>query len=272
MAVFFTDAQVKKVSLGNGRFLIGSPLVDIGPIKGNAMIDITRRIAQFMAGVPQIVLKQIAVEESCFFKATGASLDLNRVQEILGFGKFTSVSAGNIAISKQVITFDDPDVNGDVRGVLLGNDNVLMSPAELVQDSTDSITYVNGVDYTFDYTNGMITRIASGAIGQIQTVHVSYTYAAQNSEVYQFGGQNGVNFLPARFIHTRPDPISLGLFPRIVCDIYRATTNGKLGLEFKETEYNLWDFQFNMLADLTRQQGNLYFSLRRELAAGDDSQ
>src|SRR5260370_5626051 len=95
----FTNLQIQKVSLGNGTLLIGTPLTDVGPIKGNAVLDVTRRIAEFRAGVPQILYKQIATEEDAFFKATLASFDLLRVQQMLGVGQFTSVAAGNIPVS-----------------------------------------------------------------------------------------------------------------------------------------------------------------------------
>jgi len=268
MSIRYTDPQIQRVSLGNGRFLLGSPLSDFGPIKGNAMIDITRKVLMFKAGIPQLDYKHIVTDEDVFFKATMASLDLFMVQSVLGIGNFTKVTAGVIPVSNQMIQFDDFDLYGgpvnETRGVLLGNDNVLSSPAPVVQNQSGSVTYVLGTDYTFDFANGMVTRIFSGAIGPTDIVRVSYSYTAlANAELYTFGGLNGVDFQPARFIHTRPDN------KRIVADIYRASTNGKLDLEFRETEWNLFDFQFHCLADLTRTDGNLYFQLRREKSANE---
>jgi len=272
MGTRFTDVSIQKVSLGNGFFAIGTPLQDVGPIKGNAMLDITRKVAEFEAGIPQILYKMVATHESVFFKATFAALDLNLVQRVLGIGQFTSVAAGNTPVTAQA-TFNDPDQNCNPRGVLLvlstgasGSDiirDILVSPAPVVTLHTAPFTlFVQGTDYTLDFVAGMITRVAGGAISPTDTVDVAVTYAAQAAEFYTFGGLNGVDYQPARFTHFRPDRA------RIIVDIYRASTAGKLNLEFRETEWNVFDFQFNCIADLTRSDGNLYFAIRRETAQG----
>jgi len=47
--------------------------------------------------------------------------------------------------------------------------------SETVKDETEVTTYVRDTDYTMDYANGVITRIATGDIGATDTLKVSYT-------------------------------------------------------------------------------------------------
>ena len=47
----------------------------------------------------------------------------------------------------------------------------------VVMDSGEVTTYTEGVDYTADADLGIITRIDTGAIAALETVHVGYTYA-----------------------------------------------------------------------------------------------
>lgn len=51
--------------------------------------------------------------------------------------------------------------------------------AVVVQDVTDTTTYVEGTDYTLDAKLGLITIIAGGSITATDVLHVDYTYAAE---------------------------------------------------------------------------------------------
>ena len=104
----------------------------------------------------------------------------------------------------------------------------------------------------------MITRLTAGAIPATATVNVQFTYTAKAAELYQFGGEIAVAYNPGKFIHPRDDG-SL-----TVIDMYRMSTNGKLMMDFKEVEWDLFDVQFNLIADLGRALGDLYFQIRRE--------
>ncbi len=269
MPTLFSNAQIQKVLLGNGTLLMGTPLADVGPIKGNLSVDATRKVAMFKAGVPQILYKQIATDEDVFCKATLASLDLARVQQILGIGQFTSVAAGNTAVTATV-GFNDPDLNANNVGVMLGFPNILASPAPVVRDAVTNALYASPGDYSIDLVDGMITRAVGSTIPASGAVNVIITYAAAAAEVYQFGGLPGVNYVPGQFIHTRVDG------KRVIFDMYRMSTAGKWLMEFREVEWNLFDAQWNLIADLPlilpgtpgspfgRQPGNLYFQIRRE--------
>jgi len=49
-----------------------------------------------------------------------------------------------------------------------------------VSDDGDTITYVEGVDFTLDLTNGMITALSTGSILADDILHVTYDNAAYN--------------------------------------------------------------------------------------------
>ena len=48
----------------------------------------------------------------------------------------------------------------------------------VVKDATDATTYVLDTDYKLDTTSGMIKALSTGSIGDGDTLHVSYSYAA----------------------------------------------------------------------------------------------
>ena len=140
MAAFsFTNAQITQVTAGNGELEMGTPLTNVGPIKGNATLDITRKILQFKAGIPQVLYKQLVTDEDCFFKGTIVSWNLTRVQQALGIGVFTPITAGSTPATA-VITFNDPDPNGNVVGELLGAYNILTSPSVVVSLAVSPFT------------------------------------------------------------------------------------------------------------------------------------
>jgi hypothetical protein len=265
----FTQDQVKRVLLGNGDFRLGSPLIHAGPIKGNAIIDITRTIQRFKAGLPLLTVKQLATDEELFFKGTYASFDLNIMQEALGMGTFASVAAGNTPVTAGV-TFNDPDIAtmaGSTTGapgglgfvgVMLGYQDIQASPAPVVQDAVTLVNYPASA-YTIDSTYGMITRTTGSSIPALAAVNVFLTYAAQAAESYAFGGLVGVGYVPGQFIHTRADG------KRVILHMWRLSTNGRFMFEFRETEYNLFDVQFNLLADVARPVGSQYFKIIREI-------
>ena len=254
----FTNEQVKQVSLGNGDFRIGTPLEHVGPIKGNFSLDIARTIAMFKAGVPQILYKQLATDEEVFVKMTLASFNLGRVQNVLGIGTFSSVSGGSTPVTATGLTFNDVDATSTLIGLQLGFVDIAASPAPVVRPLGGGVPYTVTTDYIIDIVFGQIRRVSGSTIPATGSVQVEFTYTAVAAEAYFFGGLSAVTYQPAQFIHTRSDS------KRIIADIWRASTNGRLLLEFREVEWNLYDVQFNAIADLGRPEGQLYFKITRE--------
>jgi hypothetical protein len=162
-------------------------------------------------------------------------------------------------------TFNDPDLNAANIGIMLGYPNIAASPAPTVTGPAGSPVYATPGDYLLDSVHGMIYRSSGSTIPVNGTVVISLTYAAKNADVYQFGGLAGVNYAPAQFIHTRQDGFN------VYADFYRCSAAGKWMMEFREVEWNLFDAQWELLADLGKTPGNYYFQVRREHAlAGFD--
>lgn len=87
-----------------------------------------------------------------------------------------------ISKTKTLVTDEAVTFTGAGSTVSLANANLFgttdpQNPEVVVQDNTDTITYDEGVDYVIDYTNGTITHIVGGAIGNTATVHVDYSWA-----------------------------------------------------------------------------------------------
>jgi len=57
----------------------------------------------------------------------------------------------------------------------------------VVKDATDTTTYVVNDDYTIDATLGLITITATGDISEDDTLHVSYSYAAESGYQVDIG-------------------------------------------------------------------------------------
>jgi len=65
----------------------------------------------------------------------------------------------------------------------LSKGNVL-STAFIKVTSTTGTVYTQGVDYTVSTTNGVVTRLAGGAIAALASVVIWYSYTLQNAEIY----------------------------------------------------------------------------------------
>jgi len=73
------------------------------------------------------------------------------------------------------------DANNQVS---LSKGNILSTAFVKVTNSAGTTVYTQGVDYTASTTNGVITRLAGGAIAASASVVVWFRYVMQNAEVY----------------------------------------------------------------------------------------
>lgn len=99
-------------------------------------------------------------------------------------------ASGTLSIARTNATdyVDDETLTGDGTGAatvnsLTGGVIYTTTPTVLVQDSADTVTYVEGTDYTIDVTLsdekiGRIKFLAGGTVVEDETVHVTYAYAA----------------------------------------------------------------------------------------------
>jgi hypothetical protein len=68
--------------------------------------------------------------------------------------------------------------------ITLKKGNVLSTGNIKVTNAAGTTVYTQGVDYTVTLANGVVTRLAGGAIAALATVVVWYSYTLQNAQVY----------------------------------------------------------------------------------------
>jgi hypothetical protein len=66
----------------------------------------------------------------------------------------------------------------------LSKGNVLGTTFIKVTNAAGTTIYTQGVDYTVSTTNGVVTRLAAGAIPALGAVIINYTYTLQQTQVY----------------------------------------------------------------------------------------
>jgi hypothetical protein len=95
-------------------------------------------------------------------------------------------SAGGISAENVTAILD--------RWVPLANKRINTTlPADAVQDSTDTTTYVEGTDYEMNYELGMIRALSTGSIGDGDVLHVDYDKAAATGKQISAGTQSQID-------------------------------------------------------------------------------
>lgn len=82
--------------------------------------------------------------------------------------------------------------------ILLSRGNVRRAAAVRVTNAAGTVAYTQGVDYTVALANGVVTRLAGGAILALATVVISYEYAvASGQETWDYAStqwSGGTNY------------------------------------------------------------------------------
>jgi hypothetical protein len=105
------------------------------------------------------------------------------------------------------------------RWVSLANKRINATlPADAVQDSTDTTTYVEGTDYEMNYELGMIRALSTGSIGDGDVLHIDYDKAAATGKKISAGTQSqidcrilidGINKATGEKVHTEVFEVAL---------------------------------------------------------------
>lgn len=82
--------------------------------------------------------------------------------------------------------------------------------------------------------------------------------AVQTGVLMKFGGVATHAFIGLRFTHVKANG------NRHIFEAYKASPSGALTLPFKETDWNLYEVNFRLLADTTKVAGEQYFQLAFE--------
>ncbi len=98
MAFNVPTGDTKKLSFGPGTIFLGvvgaTPSIDVGFVKGDAELNVTRTLLEVFAGSPQSIVQQYAIKEEVSIKFTGIEWNLDNIAYALGAG-VTSVSGGS---------------------------------------------------------------------------------------------------------------------------------------------------------------------------------
>jgi uncharacterized protein len=113
----------------------------------------------------------------------------------MGVGNITVLPAATAPISGEVHTF-----SGSPGSIQLAHGNIVASSVTVTSDPAGT-TYVQGTDYTVNPVTGLISRLASGAVGATEEVLAGYSYysgaAFEEDRDYTADLINGVITLPA---------------------------------------------------------------------------
>jgi hypothetical protein len=168
---------------------------DVGAIKAELSITITREVLAFESGRPLITILQEVIREKVVVKATLAEVAVATIKMALGQGVTTS-----------------------------------------------------GVIPTF------LDNTSTALSGTLQTGLT----ALVSGNLLQFGGIPTHAYIGLRFTHVKANG------NRHVFEGYKASPTGTLMLPFKETDWNQYEVEFNLLADTTKTAGQQYFQLFME--------
>jgi len=247
----------RKLSVGGLTSLAGV----MGALKGDAVATLTREVHPFEMGTPQQVYVQQVIREGASFKCSLAELNATDISKQLGGGTISTDAGG-----QTLYTQENTTLTGTTAAYL---DAIPLqaptAPANPVVTSNDAtpVTYVEGVDYTINYTTGTIVRIGAGSIPSGSAVDIAFYYTALGSETLLSGGSSDVTTYFVRFVHPFKDGRVLAL------DFFKANPSGTTALNFPEVDWSQRDVEFVALADTARAAGSNMISLYREKPADE---
>lgn len=190
------------IALGIGNLELGtyvndvfSAYEDMGALKSEVNMEITREVLDFESGRPLITIIQEVIREKVTVTATLAEVAVATIKMALGQGNITS-----------------------------------------------------GVIPTF---LGSSSQALSGTLAEGLTDVVS-------GNLLKFGGTPTHAYVGLRFTHRKSND------KRQIFEAYKASPVGNLTLPFRESDWNIYQVQFRLLADTTKSAGEQYFQFFQE--------
>lgn len=104
-------------------------------------------------------------------------------------GNVTAINTAGATVTDENVVLASADLG---EWVLLANRN-LNAASVVVQDVTDTTTYVEDTDYEINYRLGLIRAIVGGAISA-ETLHVDYVHAPITGSLIQGGLNSTLDF------------------------------------------------------------------------------
>lgn len=225
----------RDIRMGIGKLYINNE--NVGQLKGDVVLTPQQDFKEFLAGVPQQVVKTEKFKESATLKASYAELNYKNVARAMGTTNidttFTAVTAeSHVLTGTTAITVDKNRYIKDV----------------VVKQGTD--TALLNTDYTFDLATGKIARkTGSTVIEDGDTVTIDYKYLSK--AVIKFGGSASIPEMPVKFVYESPDGDE-----RITTEFYLGQIKGGQPITFKEEDYTTNDIEITATTDSSREAGD----------------
>lgn len=193
-ALAFTLDEINKENLA---LLTLADIAEVVQATGVAVAEVaTARLDKRI----DLAFRAISVKTLAYDAGTDIFVEGEVVSGATGEGVVLAVTgdatSGTLTIALTTAGFvDDESITGDGSGSATVNSATgevdgVGTPTALVQDSTDSTTYVAGTDYTIDTSLkddkiGRIKVLSGGSITEGDELHITYGYAAQTYNVIQ---------------------------------------------------------------------------------------
>lgn len=103
--------------------------------------------------------------------------------------------------------------------------------------------------------SGSIPVFLDGTSNALRGTLQAGTTAVTSGTIMKFGGVPTHAYIGLRFTHQKANG------KRVIFEGYKASPMGNLSLPFRETDWNLYQVQFRLLADTCKPQGEQYYQI-----------
>lgn len=170
------------------------------------------------------------------------------------FGAYTDVGAVksevSIAIEREVLDFESGRPLVTILQEVIREKVMLKATLAEVNLATIKMALGQG-----NVGSGSVPTFLDGSSTALRGTLQPGKTAVQSGSILKFGGVATHAYIGIRFTHVKADG------NRHIFEGYKASPSGSLTLPFKETDWNLYEINFRMLADTNRAAGEQYFQL-----------
>lgn len=163
------------------------------------------------------------------------------------YGTATIVASGTVAAAYSVWGYHD----------LWSNLNHVNVSSLVIQDNTDTTTYVSGTDYLTNEAAGSFKTLSTGSIGDGEELHVTYDYAAQEEIQGLISGSAPIRWARFEGLNTAD-----GDNP-VVVDVFKLSVQPLQELALINDEIAQMTVEAKALSDATKVTGSKFFRIRQ---------
>lgn len=162
-------------------------------------------------------------------------------------------SEANIAIEREVLDFESGRPLATIIQEVIREK--VMFKATLAELNLATVKLALGQG---NISSGSVPTFLDGSSTALRGTLQPGKTAVQTGVLMKFGGVATHAFIGLRFTHVKANG------NRHIFEAYKASPSGSLTLPFKETDWNLYEVNFRLLADTVKPAGEQYFQLAFE--------